>query len=94
MRPPDGLLSLPTERPTRPTRARSKTEGWTSRIGESGANVVQCDGILNVASSFKTAAEKRAGDDRTLKLSLTDGKQRIVGYEYRPCDSLHVLAPA
>ena len=60
-----------------------------------GRFVLQCDEILNVASSFHDRySEKRAGDDRTLKLSMTDGKQRVVGYEYRPCDSLHVLAPA
>ena len=98
--PPDGLLSLPTEKVFDASNASAGNGNdggldvahrrvWRGRF------VLQCDEILNVASSFHDRySEKRAGDDRTLKLSLTDGKRRIVGYEYRPCDSLHVLAPA
>lgn len=98
--PPDGLLSLPTEKVFDASNASAGNGNdggldvahrrvWRGRF------VLQCDEILNVASSFHDRySEKRAGDDRTLKLSMTDGKQRVVGYEYRPCDSLHVLAPA
>lgn len=98
--PPDGLLSLPTEKVFDASNASAGNGNdggldvahrrvWRGRF------VLQCDEILNVASSFHDRySEKRAGDDRTLKLSMTDGKQRIVGYEYRPCESLHVLAPA
>lgn len=98
--PPDGLLSLPTEKVFDASNA-SAGDGNDGGLDVAhrrvwrGRFVLQCDEILNVASSFHDRySEKRAGDDRTLKLSMTDGKRRIVGYEYRPCDSLHVLAPA
>lgn len=34
------------------------------------------------------------GFKRCLKLSLTDGAQRVYGMEYRPMSMLQVLAPA
>ena len=101
--PPDGLLSLPTEKVGLDASNASGGAGENGNASNDVAHrrvwrgrfVLQCDEIVNVASSFHDRySEKRAGDDRTLKLSMTDGKQRIVGYEYRPCDALHVLAPA
>ncbi|KAL6497274.1 recQ-mediated genome instability protein 1 [Orobanche gracilis] len=35
-----------------------------------------------------------AGNWRCLKLSMTDGAQRVFGMEYRPIQDLQVLAPA
>ena len=101
--PPDGLLSLPTEKVGLDASNASGGAGENGNASNDVAHrrvwrgrfVLQCDEIVNVASSFHDRySEKRAGDDRTLKLSMTDGKRRIVGYEYRPCDALHVLAPA
>ena len=60
-----------------------------------GRFVVQVDEVVNTAASFGDRyGEKRAGNDRTLKLSLTDGTSRVVAYEYRPMQSLHVNMPA
>ena len=101
--PPDGLLSLPTEKVGLDASNASGGPGENGNASNDVAHrrvwrgrfVLQCDEIVNVASSFHDRySEKRAWDDRTLKLSMTDGKRRIVGYEYRPCDALHVLAPA
>ena len=101
--PPDGLLSLPTEKVGLDASNASGGPGENGNASNDVAHrrvwrgrfVLQCDEIINVASSFHDRySEKRAWDDRTLKLSMTDGKRRIVGYEYRPCDALHVLAPA
>jgi hypothetical protein len=38
--------------------------------------------------------DAHAGPKRCLKLSMTDGTQRIFGMEYRPIKDLAVLAPA
>lgn len=35
-----------------------------------------------------------SGHKRCLKLSMTDGAQRVFGMEYRPIKNLEVLAPA
>lgn len=60
-----------------------------------GRFVLQMDEVLNASASFNERyAEKRAGSDRTLKLSLTDGVSRVVGYEYRPIQELRVNMPA
>jgi RecQ-mediated genome instability protein 1 len=37
--------------------------------------------------------DAQAGPKRCLKLSMTDGIQRIYGMEYRPIKDLQVLAP-
>eukprot|EP00982_Pelagococcus_subviridis_P008595 30853-Pelagococcus_subviridis.AAC.5 len=60
-----------------------------------GRVVLQIDEIVNVTASFNDRyVDKRAGGDRTLKLMLTDGKQRVVAWEYRPIRALGVLTEA
>ncbi|KAF5730970.1 recQ-mediated genome instability protein 1 [Tripterygium wilfordii] len=60
-----------------------------------GPFVLQVDEIVNISSPLRGRYEERpAGIKRCLKLSMTDGEQRVFGMEYRAIRNLHVLAPA
>ena len=55
----------------------------------------QVDEIVNIGCALKGRYENaNAGLKRCLKLSMTDGVQRVFGMEYRPIKDLQVLAPA
>lgn len=50
---------------------------------------------MNISCPLKTRYQKAAaGIKRCLKLSMTDGVQRVFGMEYRPIKDLEVLSPA
>lgn len=56
---------------------------------------MQVDEIVNISNPLKNRYQKAAvGLKRCLKLSLTDGVQRIIAMEYRPIQALEALAPA
>ncbi|GLT69231.1 hypothetical protein SLA2020_413990 [Shorea laevis] len=60
-----------------------------------GPYVLQVDEIVNITCPLKGRYEKAPpGIKRCLKLSMTDGVQRVFGMEYRPIQALEVLAPA
>ncbi|GJN27817.1 hypothetical protein PR202_gb15869 [Eleusine coracana subsp. coracana] len=60
-----------------------------------GPFVLQVDEIVNISAPLRERyRETHAGPKRCLKLSMTDGIQRIFGMEYRPIKDLEVLAPA
>ncbi|KAJ1270690.1 hypothetical protein BS78_06G071000 [Paspalum vaginatum] len=60
-----------------------------------GPFVLQVDEIVNIPAPLKERyRDAVAGPKRMLKLSMTDGIQRIFGMEYRPIRDLAVLAPA
>ncbi|KAL3513884.1 hypothetical protein ACH5RR_026601 [Cinchona calisaya] len=60
-----------------------------------GPFVLQVDEIVNISSPLKNRYQKAApGVKRCLKLSITDGVQRVFGMEYRPIKDLEVLSPA
>ncbi|KAL0643136.1 hypothetical protein Bca4012_041426 [Brassica carinata] len=60
-----------------------------------GPFVLQVDEIVNIGCALKGRYENaNAGLKRCLKLSMTDGVQRVFGMEYRPIKDLQVLAPA
>lgn len=55
----------------------------------------QVDEIVNISCSLKGRYQiAPANIKRCLKLSMTDGVQRVFGMEYRPIKDLEVLAPA
>ncbi|XP_060670661.1 recQ-mediated genome instability protein 1 [Ziziphus jujuba] len=61
----------------------------------SGPYVLQVDEIVNISSALKSRYQKAPpGIKRCLKLSMTDGVQRVFAMEYRPIKDLDVLAPA
>ncbi|XVF49576.1 hypothetical protein PTKIN_Ptkin04bG0023500 [Pterospermum kingtungense] len=60
-----------------------------------GPFVLQVDEIVNLSCPLKGRyQEAPSGIKRCLKLSMTDGVQRVFGMEYRPIKDLLVLAPA
>ncbi|GMN56589.1 hypothetical protein TIFTF001_025700 [Ficus carica] len=60
-----------------------------------GPFVLQVDEIVNISNPVKGRYQKAApGIKRCLKLSMTDGVQRVFGMEYRPIRDLDALAPA
>ncbi|XP_073099394.1 recQ-mediated genome instability protein 1 [Elaeis guineensis] len=60
-----------------------------------GPFVLQVDEIINISAPLRERYhDAPAGFKRCLKLSMTDGVQRIFGMEYRPIRELEVLAPA
>ncbi|XP_050375828.1 recQ-mediated genome instability protein 1 [Argentina anserina] len=60
-----------------------------------GPYVLQVDEIVNMSNPLKIRYQKAsAGHKRCLKLSMTDGVQRVFGMEYRPIQALEALAPA
>ncbi|KAK9926596.1 hypothetical protein M0R45_023816 [Rubus argutus] len=60
-----------------------------------GPYVLQVDEIVNISNPLKIRYQKAsAGHKRCLKLSMTDGVQRVFGMEYRPIQALEALAPA
>ncbi|GMH31499.1 hypothetical protein Nepgr_033342 [Nepenthes gracilis] len=60
-----------------------------------GPFVLQVDEIVNISCSLRQRyLDAPAGPKRCLKLSMTDGIQRLFGMEYRPIKDLEVLAPA
>lgn len=55
----------------------------------------QVDEIVNISNPLKNRYQKAsAGHKRCLKLSMTDGVQRVFGMEYRPIQALEPLASA
>lgn len=60
-----------------------------------GPFVLQVDEIVNLSCPLKGRYQSApAGLKRCLKLSMTDGVQRVFGMEYRPIKDLEVLAAA
>ncbi|KAK1433943.1 hypothetical protein QVD17_10861 [Tagetes erecta] len=60
-----------------------------------GPFVLQVDEIVNISQPLRERYKKaNAGLKRSLKLSMTDGVQRIFGMEYQPIKDLDALAPA
>ncbi|XP_019190630.1 PREDICTED: recQ-mediated genome instability protein 1 isoform X2 [Ipomoea nil] len=60
-----------------------------------GPFVLQVDEIVNISCPLRGRyQESSAGIKRCLKLSMTDGMQRVFGMEYRPIKGLDVMAPA
>ncbi|CAA7034928.1 unnamed protein product [Microthlaspi erraticum] len=60
-----------------------------------GPFVLQVDEIVNIGCALKGRYENaNPGLKRGLKMSMTDGVQRVFGMEYRPIKDLQVLAPA
>ncbi|KAA3458219.1 recQ-mediated genome instability protein 1 [Gossypium australe] len=60
-----------------------------------GPFVLQVDEVVNISCPLKGRyQETPSGIKRCLKLSMTDGVQRVFGMEYRPIKDLQVLAPA
>ncbi|CAL9770225.1 unnamed protein product [Musa acuminata subsp. burmannicoides] len=58
-----------------------------------GPFVVQVDEIVNISAPLRERYhDMPAGCKRCLKLSITDGVQRVFGMEYRPIKELEVLA--
>ncbi|KAF0924965.1 hypothetical protein E2562_015031 [Oryza meyeriana var. granulata] len=58
-----------------------------------GPFVLQVDEIVNLSAPLRERyRDAHAGPKRCLKLSMTDGIQRIYGMEYRPIKDLEVLA--
>lgn len=53
------------------------------------------DEIVNISAPLQGRYQKSGcGIKRCLKLSMTDGVQRVFGMEYRPIKDLEVLASA
>lgn len=60
-----------------------------------GPVVLQVDEVVNISCPLRGRYQNSsAGIKRCLKLSMTDGVQRVFGMEYRPIKDLDVLAPA
>ncbi|KAK7291538.1 hypothetical protein RIF29_06767 [Crotalaria pallida] len=60
-----------------------------------GPYVLQVDEIVNITCPLKGRYNQAPpGVKRCLKLSMTDGVQRVFGMEYRPIQTLEVCAPA
>ncbi|KAG9153650.1 hypothetical protein Leryth_008571 [Lithospermum erythrorhizon] len=60
-----------------------------------GPFILQVDEIVNISCPLRSRYQKAApGTKRCLKLSMTDGVQRVFGMEYRPIGALDVFAPA
>ncbi|KAJ9163920.1 hypothetical protein P3X46_023542 [Hevea brasiliensis] len=60
-----------------------------------GPFVLQVDEIVNISCPLKGRYQDApSGVKRCLKLSMTDGLQRVFGMEYRPIKDLQVLASA
>ncbi|KAE8710616.1 putative Glucose 1-dehydrogenase [Hibiscus syriacus] len=59
-----------------------------------GPFVLQVDEIVNISCPLKGRYQDTPGLKRCLKLSITDGVQRVFGMEYRPIKDLQVLTPA
>ncbi|XP_018675447.2 recQ-mediated genome instability protein 1-like isoform X2 [Musa acuminata AAA Group] len=63
------------------------------KIELEGPFVVQVDEIVNISAPLRERYhDTPAGCKRCLKLSITDGVQRVFGMEYRPIKELEVLA--
>ncbi|KAJ9568540.1 LOW QUALITY PROTEIN: hypothetical protein OSB04_004506 [Centaurea solstitialis] len=60
-----------------------------------GPFVLQVDEIVNISQPLRERYKKSSsGLKRCLKLSMTDGVQRVFGMEYQPIKDLEALAPA
>ncbi|KAI5058246.1 hypothetical protein GOP47_0026416 [Adiantum capillus-veneris] len=60
-----------------------------------GPFVLQVDEITDIGAPIRQRYKERlANASRCLKLSMTDGVQRVYGIEYRPIRDLNVLSPA
>lgn len=67
------------------------------RVVESSLSCLpfQVDEIVNISCTLKGRYQTApANIKRCLKLSMTDGVQRVFGMEYRPIKDLEVLSPA
>ncbi|KAF8036993.1 hypothetical protein BT93_B0040 [Corymbia citriodora subsp. variegata] len=53
-----------------------------------------CTSLISPGPSSCRYENAPTGPKRCLKLSMTDGVQRVFGMEYRPLQDLHALAPA
>ncbi|KZV21758.1 hypothetical protein F511_02916 [Dorcoceras hygrometricum] len=59
-----------------------------------GPFVLQVDEIVNISCPLRGRYQNAGpGSKRCLKLSMTDGVQRVFGIEYRPIKDLEVMAP-
>ncbi|CAI9757335.1 unnamed protein product [Fraxinus pennsylvanica] len=68
---------------------------WNVNQHLKGPFVLQVDEIVNISSHLRGRYQNAApGMKRCLKLSITDGVQRVFGMEYRPIKDLEVLTPA
>jgi hypothetical protein len=55
----------------------------------------QVDEVTDISHPLRDRYQERnPGPGRTLKLSMTDGVQRVTGFEYRPIKGLQVFSPA
>ncbi|XP_073146557.1 recQ-mediated genome instability protein 1 [Henckelia pumila] len=60
-----------------------------------GPFVLQVDEIVNISCPLRGRYQNAGpGIKRCLKLSMTDGVQRVFGMEYRPIKDLEVMSPA
>ncbi|XP_021775834.1 recQ-mediated genome instability protein 1-like [Chenopodium quinoa] len=60
-----------------------------------GPFVLQVDEVVNISCPLRERYKNAtSGHKRCLKLSMTDGVQRVFGMEYRPIKSIEALAPA
>ncbi|XP_042015692.1 recQ-mediated genome instability protein 1-like [Salvia splendens] len=60
-----------------------------------GPFVLQVDEVVNISNPVRGRYQNAApGIKRCLKLSMTDGIQRVFGMEYRPIKDIQVLGPA
>ncbi|KAM7254036.1 hypothetical protein ACFE04_028659 [Oxalis oulophora] len=66
-----------------------------NRIDLKGPFVLQVDEIVNISCPIRARYhDAPSGIQRCLKLSMTDGVQRVFGMEYRPINDLKVFSPA
>jgi hypothetical protein len=69
-------------------------QSWISVLLLIGFNL-QVDEISDIGAPLRERYHERgAGISRCLKLSMTDGVQRVVGIEYQPIPALRNLFPA
>ena len=53
------------------------------------------DEVVDISAAIRNRYRERpASTTRCLKLSMTDGIQRVFGIEYRPIKDLNVFSPA
>ncbi|KAI4370012.1 hypothetical protein MLD38_018399 [Melastoma candidum] len=69
--------------------------GSLHQVDLAGPFVLQVDEIVNISCPIRDRYQNASvGPKRCLKLSMTDGIQRVFGMEYRPMEMLEPLAPA
>ncbi|PHT51554.1 RecQ-mediated genome instability protein 1 [Capsicum baccatum] len=76
-------------------RALKNTKYQISKSCNDQEELIAVDEIVNISCPLRDRYQKAAaGIKRCLKLSMTDGIQRVFGMEYRPIKDLDVLAPS